>query len=129
MNNITGDVSDLLIKLNFLSEIKSGYKINVCNSSFIKPQNWFGPILRGYHQENRKTTLGYIKDIVNRLSEVITNHDEREIIEKIKEILPHSINGLQRLNDTYYNDPDMISNLKVCISTMEMQYKRLSNFV
>jgi len=125
MNNITGDVKDLLIKLNFLSEVKVGYKINVCNRSFIKPQNYIGRAMRSWYREDRKTTLNYIEDITNRLSEVITYHTEEEIIEKIKNILPKAINGLETLSNTYNNDPDIHSALVVQISIMDMLMKKL----
>lgn len=123
------DLRAVLVKLEFISMIKRGYKINTYSMNFVEADSWLGSIRRMLNHENRRNTLDFI---VRTVSLAIDSLDKYEKSSYLK-ILINSLNtariGISELASTYRDDPEIISNIKVCLANIDIQLDKFKSFI
>ena len=118
------DLQELLVKLEFLSQVKQGDKINTKEMSFSPKDSWISSLKRTYSREDRKLTLQYIKDVVRDTTDILDRYkDEKDYYNIIKQSFTNAKSGIENLLITYKDSPEIISVLRVIIKDMELQIK------
>lgn len=114
------ELRKVLVDLEFISMIKRGYKVNINLMNFVDSASWIGSIKRTFYHENRKTTLEYIIKTVSQAIDFINKYSKSPYLK----ILVNSLNtariGISELAGTYRDDPDFISNIKVCLTNIDI---------
>lgn len=126
--SIPVDLRDLLVKLEFLSMIKRGYKVNTSTMNFVDSDSWFGSLQRMLQHENRKTTLSYVTSTIDLAIDAIDKYSSSDYIKILINSLATAKLGISELSSTYREDPEIISHIKVCLANIDIQldkYKHL----
>ena len=100
-------VDQILTSLKIISMIKEGQKVCVRNGLLSLETNSSGikvAVRRWLNNDNRNTTLSYIKNVLNNSLDIIKIHSDENTKNKIKAALADCITGLSSLAVTYSND-------------------------
>lgn len=131
MSNVTNSIpitlNDLLVKLQILSMIERGQKINMGTMTFVDSSSWFGSIQRSLNGEGRKSLMIQINQIIHQAIEAISEYKNTEFYKLIIDKLDSSKLGLDNLSITYQNDPNIVAQVKVCIDNINLQIRRHQN--
>lgn len=123
------ELRSILVKLEFISMIKRGYKINTNSMNFVDADSWIGSLKRMFNHENRKNTLDFI---VRTVSLSIDSIDKYQNSSYLK-ILINSLNtariGIAELASTYRDDPEIVSNFKVCLANIDIQLDKYKSLI
>lgn len=112
------------INLNILSQIQENDKLGLTTINnelklIVDKSSYVSSITRYYNGYNRITVIEYLKDFTNRLEKYIDllvkgNLNDYSI--KIIPIIKDSINGLNKLKNTYSNDSNVVSEISLIIN-------------
>jgi hypothetical protein len=120
-NGLPLSICDLLGKLEYLSLIQRHDKVCFHDFSLVNSKSWLGFLKRTYFGENRKMLLIQINQTINLAIELINEFKNSEYIVLIINALAKSKLGISNLLTTYNNDPNVISQLHVCLSNINLQ--------
>ncbi len=127
-NPIPNTLQTILQDLNFLSQIKRGYKPCISDRVIVSADTWSGALYRFFKGENRIKLMCKVEQIINNTVEAIENPKYIEHLNLTVNSLNEANNGLLNLLHTYDNDPDMKSRLNVQLQNVDIQliqYKHL----
>jgi len=102
----------ILTSLKIIGRIKEGQKVCVRDGLIhieVKSSGVVSSLKRWLHGDNRFTTLGYIKNVVNNALDLCKVCSEQDI----KDALGDSIVGLSSLAVTYGNDAATLATIEV----------------
>lgn len=122
-NSIPQSLSELLVKLNILSMIECGKKINLSTMSFVDSTSWWGSLSRTIYGESRKNMIVHLYQIINQSIEAIEEYKNTELQPILIEHLTKAKIGIQNLATTYHHDPNIVAQINVCISNIELQLR------
>lgn len=121
---------EVITRLKFISMVKRDEKINVKNM-YIQPKNMFTSFSRIFNQENRDTTLSFLKSTFNRVFEIISFYiytqktiDKIFVINLLKD-LTFSINGLENLQLTYREDRLFVCHIQTLIEMINSKIREV----
>lgn len=120
-NSIPATLSDLLVKLKILSMIESGQKINMGSMTFVDSSSWWGAIKRGLSGEGRKGLMVHINQIVQQAITAIGEYRDTIFCRLIVNSLAEAKIGIQSLITTYQDDPNIVAQINVCMSNIDIQ--------
>ena len=109
-------VDQILTSLKIISMIKEGQKVCVRNgllSLEIKSSGIRVAFRRWVNNDNRNTTISYVKNVINNALDIINIHTDHKTILKIKKSLIECITGLSRLAVTYDSDAGVTATISV----------------
>lgn len=109
-------VDQILTSLKIISMIKEGQKVCVRNgllSLETKSSGLKVALRRWLNNDNRNTTLSYIKNVINNSLDIIKIHSDEGTKNKIKTALADCITGLSSLAVTYSNDAGISATIVV----------------
>jgi hypothetical protein len=109
-------VDQILTSLKIISMIKEGQKVCVRNGLLSLESESTGfraAVRRWIHNDNRHSTLAYIKNVVNNALDVCKIHTTHETVFKIKNSLCECLTGLGSLAVTYETDVPVVATLHV----------------
>jgi hypothetical protein len=116
------DLQSILVKLEFLAQVKEDEKINTKEMSFSPKNSWLSTFKRLYNKENRKLTLQYIQDTIRDASTLLDKYiDDKEYYAILLESFVSAKQGIENLQKTYRDSPDIISVLRVVIKDMNLR--------
>lgn len=122
---IPSHVTNLFIKMDFVSHVPSGFKICVNSNmrSYIDPQDRSTTLYRWYYGESGTTTCDFIEKIVNEVYELlrIENSLDYRIKEKIYQKSSSFMDGITSLIITYADNPDASSKLRTSKEKLELK--------
>lgn len=127
------DLQDLLVKLNFISMIQAGQKLNANTMSFSNNNTYLqmliASIRRTINVEDRNTTLNYLNDTINLTIDAINKYSDSEFLRNIINSLNAARIGISRLEATYQNDPGVISKLRVYLANIDVQLNKYRHLI
>jgi hypothetical protein len=123
-NSIPASLKDLLVKLDILSMIEANKKLNISNLTFIDKNSWWGTFYRAITGENRKYVMMYINQVINQAVEAIAEYQETEFCAIIVNALASAKIGINNLSTTYHSDPNIIAQINVCVSNIDIQLNK-----
>lgn len=123
------DLRFVLVNLEFISMIKRGYKINTNTMNFVDANSWFGSIRRMLGHENRRNTLDFVVRIVSLTIDMIDKYEKSSYLKIIINTLNSARVGISELASTYREDPEIVSNLKVCLQNIDIQLDKYKNLI
>lgn len=123
------DLCDLLVKLQFLSMIKRGSKINTNTMNFVESDSWLGALKRMVSHENRRTTLTYVYNTIDLAIDAINKYAGSEYFRILINSLATARLGIAELITTYREDPEVISHIKVCLANIDIQLNKHKSLI
>jgi len=122
-------VDQILTSLRVISMIKEGQKVKVRNGLLDLEHKSTGfkvAISRWIHNDNRHTTILYVKNVLTNALEISRVHQQAS--EKIIKALENCSNGLNALAVTYGNDASITATLQVMQEKIsEIKTRRVHN--
>lgn len=122
---LPGDLRDLLIKLEFVSQIQQGSKVNIKTMRIVDSSSWFGSFQRSLSHENRRATTDFINNLVLDTIDVIKRYSDTIYISIVVSAFTRAKIGIEYLSDTYHDDPDTVSRFRVSLTHINLQLQRL----
>jgi hypothetical protein len=114
---MTDDLVDqVLTSLKIVAMIKEGQKVCIRNGLLTLETHSTGvkvAIRRWINRDNRRSTLSYIKNVVNNAFDIAGMHQDEATVEKLKLGLKDCILGLGCLAVTYNNDASITASVEV----------------
>lgn len=123
-NSIPSTLNDLLVKLNVLSRIERGNKINMGTLSFTDSNSWWGSIQRSLNGEGRKSLMVHLNQIIQSAICAIAEYQKTEFCRIIVNCLAEAKIGIQNLIITYQSDPYIVAQIHVCLSNIDLQLEK-----
>jgi len=123
-NSIPATLNDLLVKLKFLSMIERGKKINMGSMDFVDCNSWWGAFKRSLAGEGRKSLMVHINQIVQQAITAIGEYKDTEFCALIVNNLAEAKIGIQNLSTTYQDDPNIVAQINVCVSNIDLQLEK-----
>lgn len=123
-NSIPATLNDLLVILKFLSMIERGKKINMGSMDFVDCTSWWGTIKRSLAGEGRKSLMVHINQIVQQAITAISEYKDTEFCTLIVNNLAEAKIGIQNLSTTYQDDPNIVAQINVCVSNIDLQLEK-----
>jgi hypothetical protein len=120
-NSIPPTLRDLLTKLEFLSMIEQGMKPCVGDMTFVDGSSWYGAVTRALKGEGKRGLMMYLNQIVEQSIEAINEYRETSYLPFIVHALASAKRGIENLEKAYQNQPDMISQIRVCVTNIKIQ--------
>lgn len=140
----------LFLNFKILSQVKDGQKLRVRNLNGLEILDIDNRIiykyLRGFYGDNRDLTLKVIKELVDLaykvtdeiLKEEFENHkisnspfdskdDTTILFRKLVAEMENSLNGLNHLKETYYDDVSIISMLDLIIGKINSRINKINS--
>lgn len=121
VNAIPTSLNDLLVKLRFLSLIKSGYKVNLGTMSFTTGKTLLSRVHRNLAGENRSRLMNYLTQIVAETMKAIEDYHGTQFCRLLINHLADAKTGITNLATTYTSDPNVSAQLAVCLANIELQ--------
>ena len=120
------DLQDILVKLEFLSQVTKGCKINTKDMSLAPISSWSGSIKRTITGEDRTLTIHYINETIREAAEIIerykTNHDYIVVLISAYE---RAKSGIENLSETYQTSSSIVANIRVALANIDLQLRQL----
>ncbi len=123
-NSIPTTLNDLLVKLKIISMIERGKKINISSMTFTDANSWLGSLDRTLSNEGRKNLIVYLNQIISQAIQAIDEYQNTEFCQLIVNTLSQTKIGIQNLITTYNKYPDIIAQLEVYISNIDLQLNK-----
>ena len=123
-NSIPTTLNDLLVKLKILSMIERGKKINMGTMTFTDSASWMGAIGRSLTGEGRKGLMVHLSQIVQQAINAINEYQNTEFCGLIVNQLAQAKIGIQNLTTTYQSDPNVVAQIDVCVSNIDLQLEK-----
>jgi hypothetical protein len=122
VENIPITLEKLLIKLDMISRIKPGEKFNISSMSFVNSNSWVGTIRRMLAGENRSTLMVYLNATIYETIQAVRDFRNNDSFSSlIREAMIKCKTGIVNLSETYKDDPYLLSQLGICITTLDLQ--------
>jgi phosphoribosylanthranilate isomerase len=122
------DLQDVMVKLEFLSQITEGCKINTKDMSLSPASSWLSSIKRTITHEDRNLTVHYINEVIRETTQIIGRYrDNNDYITIILDAFSRAKTGIENLTVTYQASPDIIANIRVMIAGIELQLRNIRN--
>lgn len=127
MSSVTlpSDLRDILVKLEFVSQIQQGNKVNIKTMRIVDSSSWIGSFQRSLSHENRRATTDFVNNLVLDTIDVIKRYNETMYIDTIVSAFSRAKVGIEYLSDTYHGDPDTVSRLRVSLTHINLQLQKL----
>ena len=129
INLIPVTLNDLLVKLKILSLIERGQKFNVGELNFTNSKSWLGALYRSLHGEGRKSLMLHINQVIQQALNAINEYKDTEFCKIIVNTLAEAKLGINNICETYQNDPNIVSQINVCISNIDLQLEKNSKYL
>ncbi len=116
-----------MVKLEFLSQVTEGCKINTKNMS-LAPSSWISSIKRTIAREDRNLTVHYINEVIRETAQIIERYSQnRDYVLIILDAFTRAKAGIENLVITYQTSPDIIANIRVMLAGIDLQLKAARN--
>lgn len=131
LTSLPNDLQNLIKKLDFLAMIKQNYKIDTKNNVLFDNNSWaVGELYKWWNRkaEDRFTTIDFIKKTIDETIIAISKYEKTEFIRYLINSLSSARIGISKLEITYRNDQNFISELSVIIKNIDIplnNYKHL----
>lgn len=123
-NSIPATLNDLLVKLKILSMIERGKKINTGTMTFTDSSSWVGAFSRSLTGEGRKGLMVHLNQIVQQAINAINEYQNTEFCALVVNHLAQAKIGIQNLTTTYQSDPNVVAQIEVCVSNIDLQLEK-----
>jgi hypothetical protein len=114
------DLSNLLIKLDFVGRTKKGFKINWHTNDFVHEDSWVGSVTRSLAGEGRKSLIAYLEQLLIHTAEALETYTEPRHHKMLVEALIKTKEGVLSLVETYYRDPITQSSLALIAQKIDL---------
>jgi hypothetical protein len=121
INPMPGVLVDLIARLEFLSMVERGQKINLHTMSFSDTNSWIAAFVRTLKGENRKSTLLHVNQLIQQTISCIEEFKDTSFIEIIVNKLAGAKQGIQNLSSTYSNDPNTVAQINALVVNIDGQ--------
>lgn len=129
-NAIPVTLNDLLVKLNILSMLESGKKVNIGNLSFtnsfswLDASTWMSNFNRKLEGESKKSLIIHLNQIIGQAIAAIDEYRYTEFCGIIVNHLSQARVGIQSLTVTYATSPKTVANINVCLTNIDLQLRK-----
>lgn len=123
-------VDQVLTSLRVISMIKEGQKVCVRNGNLSLENQSTGlltAIKRWVNNDNRYTTIAYIKNVINNAIDISKLHTCDTTLKQLNEALQRSIMGLDCLGVTYEGDAAMMATIHVMHNRIQTEVTSLNS--
>ena len=115
----------LLSKHYFLAQITTGQKPCMSNMTIVEASSWAGKFQRAWNNENRKTNMTDIENIISQTIDCINTHKKNPaFLRLIINALADTRVGIESMITTYRNDQAMIGRLQVQLTNIDLQLEK-----
>ena len=111
-------VQDLISELEYLSQIKEGKKPCQSKKIFFESDSWWGSVYRTIYREGKIPFINHIKNTIEIYATVVEEHPEYKKI--LEPLLISARSGIVNLCQTYQDDPEFNSEIKVVMMLFEL---------
>ena len=110
------ELEDVILNLKMISKIKQNNKLVIINKTLHVDQRLLQPVFRWYTADNRYDTVNFITSVINNALDN-TLHVKHPVfdVDKMKEELLSTIQGLENLSATYKLDNLIVSKIDILI--------------
>uniref|UniRef100_A0A6C0CM16 Uncharacterized protein n=1 Tax=viral metagenome TaxID=1070528 RepID=A0A6C0CM16_9ZZZZ len=110
------ELEDVILNLKMISKIKQNNKLVIINKTLHVDQRLLQPVFRWYTADNRYDTVNFITSVINHALDN-TLHVKHPVfdVDKMKEELLSTIQGLENLSATYKLDNLIVSKIDILI--------------
>ncbi len=110
-------IDDVFINLNLIAKIEQGDKLYIQDKYVNIDTSYIQSIMRWYWGVDRKSTIGFIKLVINRAFEFCDElvGSETKMLHRLTNDLKNSISGLSKLKQTYAVDKLVQAEIDVII--------------
>ncbi len=116
-------LSDLLVNLSYIASIPRQKKACFNNLSYVDATSWVGAYKRHSLGEGRKKMLIKINQIIDQAIEDIDKYEGTQYLSLLVSNLSNTEVGINNLIATYQDDPNVIMQLQVCKTKIELKLK------
>lgn len=121
-----GDLQEILVKLEFLSQVTEGCKINTKDMSLSPVSSWMSSIKRTITREDRSLTVHYINETIRNTTQIIERYkDHEEYIGVLISAFERAKTGIEHLNETYQTSSNIVANIRVALANIDLQLRSL----
>lgn len=124
INSIPATLNDLLVKLKILGKIERGNKINMGTMTFTESSSWTGALGRKISGEGRKGLMTHLNQIIQQSINAINEYQDTEFCGLVVNHLAQAKIGIQNLTTTYQSDPNVVSQIEICIANINLQLEK-----
>ena len=120
-------VDQVLTSLKIIAMIKEGQKVCVRNGLLSLENSSTGirvAIRRWVDNDNRQSTLVYIRNVVNNAMDIAYIHPDYDVIDKLRMYLIGCITGLGSLAVTYGTDASITASIEVLQERIKTHIKQ-----
>lgn len=125
--SIPTPLNELLVKLTIISMISENFKINCRSLNFVHVDSWIGSLKRYISGENRTELIEFLNQLIYRTIKAINDYKDFRTI--IVNHLYASKKGIINLEKTYRDDPNIVANLRVLISNINIQLENYEDLI
>lgn len=122
-------LKDILQKLEILSEIREGQKLNIADMTYCEANSWWSSITRRYMGESRENLIFHLENIINQAIASIEEFKNSEFASILVKSLYKSKTGVENLAKTYKEDPNTFSKIKIILTNIEIQLTKNSEIL
>lgn len=131
-------VNSVISKLKVLSKVQSGQKLLMDDNNFtvIEKKYHWERFIKWWLGENRYATTnkldGFYMEINQLVTRMIENYDDSKdkmVLERLKNELAGSLNGLSNLVNTYQHDQTVTSKLETVSENLTLEMKKIDEFL
>ena len=119
-NILPNELAKHLEDLQFISSIKTGYKVNLTNRNFVDTNSYTNALIRKFYGESRNNLITFINNLIVNTVELLNKYSKTNWEKMLFESLAKARNGIFNLTETYSEDPGFISKVNVCINKLDM---------
>lgn len=110
------EIEDVILNLKMISKIKQNNKLVIINKTLHVDQRLLQPVFRWYTADNRYDTINFITSVIkNALDDTLHVKHPVFDVDKMKEELLSTIQGLENLSATYKLDNLIVSKIDILI--------------
>lgn len=122
-------LDDVFINLNLIAKIEQGDKLYIQDKYVNIDTSYIQSIMRWYWGVDRKSTIGFIKLVINRAFEFCNEliGSETKMLHRLTNDLKNSISGLTKLKQTYAVDKLVQAEIDVIIEDIRTKIDSVLN--
>ena len=100
-----------IIILDLLGKLRNGDKVNILEGQItIEHPSWISSIRRWYTEDNRRKTLEFLQNIVNKTKSLFDNKEISK--ERLVRSTYNALSGLRCLSFTYSDDLHFVTSIE-----------------
>lgn len=119
--NIPAPITELITNLSVIGMIDKEQKLNVNTMSFSPSSTWGQSFYRRWYRESRQGLIEFLKHTLAETILAIQDYSNTEFCKIIVNHLSLSRPGIVNLSITYADDPNILSQLKVILESIDIQ--------